>query len=290
MIKFQKELFQRIYLATKGNDSHRVIVKYFTRDPSTEFRIVSNLKHPNLIQYLSLYYEKAPALAPCRWHNKRSNSEEIDESTQNNFGITPVGESEQVTLSDAIRPRAIVMEYCPRGDLYEYLMNHTLTVPVVQNIFRQLANVLLYLHQHDIAHRDVKLENIFLRDEPIKENSLVLGDFELMSRWHPDRTLTQTVGTLYYQAPELFSSHRYLGPELDVWSTGVVIYTLLTGSFPFHNDDDSIAIHHILNTPLYLPSSLPKSAQELLLRMLDKNQTTRISMNQVVEHPFLKSS
>jgi serine/threonine protein kinase len=290
MIQIQKELFERIYVATMGPDSKRVIIKYFTRDPTNEFNIISKLDHPNLVKYMSLYYGSQPTHRTLRNSTNATNatnSVNATNATNATNAVTPVnGVNERATSTH--RPRAIIMEYYSYGDLYDYFMKQKLTLSMIRNILRQLVSVLCYLHQNHIAHRDVKLENIFLRDHPLRDNSVVLGDFELMSRWSPEIKLTQLVGTLNYQAPELFSSGgTYHGPELDVWSTGVVAYTLLTGNFPFHDDDDDATIQQILNEPIYLPPTLPNTAQDLLTRMLDRNHLTRISMSDVAQHPFL---
>eukprot|EP01097_Dermamoeba_algensis_P005649 TRINITY_DN3584_c0_g2_i2.p1 TRINITY_DN3584_c0_g2~~TRINITY_DN3584_c0_g2_i2.p1 ORF type:complete len:388 (-),score=77.81 TRINITY_DN3584_c0_g2_i2:781-1944(-) len=124
----------------------------------------------------------------------------------------------------------LVYEYLPNGDLLHWLAKKkTITELEAKKIFWSVANAVQHLHSLGVVHRDIKLENICVgRDGETK-----LVDFNLCTTWSPEKKLKTYCGSLCYCAPEICLAQPYTGPEVDVWSLGVLLYVLLFCRFPF---------------------------------------------------------
>jgi len=134
--------------------------------------------------------------------------------------------------------------------------------------------------------RDVKPDNIFLDHD----YNVLLGDFGLSEPFLPgSRTLTPITGTLHYTAPETFLGTPVCGPELDVWSAGVVLYVMLRGRFPFWAATPRDTSRAIMFSEPHWPEWFPRDAIDLLKRMLVKNPSRRASINEIKEHSFIQS-
>ena len=130
----------------------------------------------------------------------------------------------------------VVMEYLSGGDLFTYLeAQGRLTEGEARGVFRQLVSALQHCHQRGVVHRDVKLNNILID----ANNTIKISDFGLSNQWHPGKKLDTFCGSPAFTAPELFLRLPYTGPEVDVWSLGIVLHTMVTGSLPFRGRDFS---------------------------------------------------
>lgn len=129
----------------------------------------------------------------------------------------------------------LVMELVRGADLFERIVNHDRKhygEGEGRRIFRQIIEAVDYCHQHRIIHRDLKPENIM-----IDENGQVkLIDFGFANLYHPKDKLETNCGSPLYAAPEIVQGVRYVGPEVDIWSLGVVLYAMLTGTLPFEDE------------------------------------------------------
>jgi calcium-dependent protein kinase len=154
-----------------------------------------------------------------------------------------------------------------------------------------MLSAVLYLHQHGIAHRDLKLEN-FLFEKPGMHSPLKLIDFGLSKHFDPNESMHQVVGSAYYTAPEVLGG--CYDNRCDVWSLGVIAYMLLSGAPPF-NGDSSEKIHSLILTrePDYSKKLFPKASEaalDFLRCMLTKDPSKRITVEQAFEHPFLQEA
>ena len=144
---------------------------------------------------------------------------------------------EIIYLKDCI---VIVMEYCPYGDLHDYIY-HTnyITDQEIIQIATQLLGALTYLHSNGLTHRDIKPENIvFDRLMNVK-----LIDFGLSNE--SNKLMTTKCGSPYYIAPEIAKGEAYDGPAADMWSFGMVMYYLLTGDLPWKTDNEAIVLRDL---------------------------------------------
>ncbi|OJA13903.1 hypothetical protein AZE42_07845, partial [Rhizopogon vesiculosus] len=180
----------------------------------------------------------------------------------------------------------IVTELCCGGELFDYLAEKgRLSEHESSIIFGQLALAVAYLHDKGIVHRDLKLENVLL-DERCR---VKLGDFGFTREY--DRTVYMETfcGTTGYAAPEMLQGKRYLGPEVDIWSMGVILYCLLTGTLPFDDDDEAAMKEKVIKGRYEDPEWLSTDARDLIRNILDVDPTKRLTIPQILASPWFTS-
>ncbi len=177
----------------------------------------------------------------------------------------------------------VIMEYVPGGELFDYIVSRgRLSPDEARHFFHQIVSGVEYCHHHRIVHRDLKPENLLLD----ADNNIKIADFGLSNVAHDGDFLRTSCGSPNYAAPEVISGNLYAGPEVDVWSCGVILYALLCGTLPF--DDESIPnLFKKIKSGMYsLPSHLSQSSRELILRMLVVDPIKRITIAEVRQHPW----
>ncbi|KAA0186880.1 Serine/threonine-protein kinase MARK2 [Fasciolopsis buskii] len=158
----------------------------------------------------------------------------------------------------------LVMEYAPNGEVFDYLVtNGRMKEKEARAKFRQLVSAVEYCHCKNIVHRDLKAENLLLD----KDFNIKLADFGFSNFYDGENKLDTFCGSPPYAAPELFQGQKYYGPEVDCWSLGVILYTLVSGSLPFDaqhlKELQSCVIRGKYRVPFYMSTDC-----ELLLRKL----------------------
>ena len=169
----------------------------------------------------------------------------------------------------------VVMEYVSNGELFDYIVSKGRLAPdEARHFFHQIVSGVEYCHYHHIVHRDLKPENLLLD----ADNNIKIADFGLSNVMRDGEFLRTSCGSPNYAAPEVISGHLYAGPEVDVWSCGVILYALLCGSLPF--DDESIPnLFKKIKSGMYsLPSHLSQLARDLIPRMLVVDPMKRVTV------------
>lgn len=182
------------------------------------------------------------------------------------------------TPSDII----MVLEYAG-GELFQYIVDHgRLSESEARRLFQQIISATHYCHKHKVAHRDLKPENLLL-DEFF---NIKVGDFGLSNFMVDGDFLKTSCGSPNYAAPEVISGRLYSGPEVDVWSCGVILYVMLCGRLPF--DDDYVPSLFVkINKGIYtLPSHLSIEAKQLLSSMLVVDPVKRITIPDIMQLPW----
>ncbi|KAI8069174.1 kinase-like domain-containing protein [Gongronella butleri] len=181
-----------------------------------------------------------------------------------------------------------VMEYMTGGDLFQHLIQQRhFPENDAKAYFHQLMLALHWCHQHHICHRDIKLENILL-DHTKKQ--LKLSDFGMAIMQSPNTRLHTSCGSPHYASPEIIKGTPYSGPASDVWSSGVVLYLLLTGHHPFDDKRTGRLLRKIkAGRYISLPRHVPSHAKDLVSRMLVVDPSKRISVPEILAHPWLQS-
>ena len=160
----------------------------------------------------------------------------------------------------------IIMEYCEGKDLLDYILTKSkLSEEESLKYFQQLINALFYLHSQNIAHRDIKIDNMLLD----RNRDLKLVDFGLSTKYPDDNLLNQPCGTVVYAAPEILQGREYHGMLADVWSSGIVLYGMLSGYLPFGDQDDDINRENIIKGKMSIPDYFSDCVKDLLMHMLD---------------------
>jgi serine/threonine protein kinase len=189
-------------------------------------------------------------------------------------------------------PRAttcIVTELCSGGDLLQHVLSRgRLPESEARYLFKQLCEAVLAAHAAGICHRDIKLENIFLR----ADGSAVLGDWGFAGDCARDASsrLQAPLGSLHYSAPEIVAGRSYVGPEVDAWSLGVVLYALVTGCFPFRSADTSAVASFIITGNYHPPTRVSPACVDLVASLLALDASRRLRTLESIaqrRHPFL---
>ncbi|VDM62956.1 unnamed protein product [Angiostrongylus costaricensis] len=182
----------------------------------------------------------------------------------------------------------IIMEYCSGGEMFDYIVRkERLEESEARHFFRQLVQAMAYVHSMGYAHRDLKPENLLLTEDL----HLKVIDFGLCAKPSSlSRPLDTCCGSPAYAAPELIAGKAYLGNEADIWSMGVLLYALLCGSLPFEDENMQLLyqFHTICFTGNYSePEWLSPSSRTLLRSMLQVNPQYRITVKQLLDHPWI---
>ncbi|KAG1695814.1 hypothetical protein DVH05_019153 [Phytophthora capsici] len=186
----------------------------------------------------------------------------------------------------------IAMEFCAGGDLYNYVTTkpgRRVAESEALTLFAQMARGLSFLHSHGVAHRDLSLENVLLKDGQVK-----LCDFGLST--DANKLSSDVVGKYYYMAPEITQGSVYDPKKADVWSLGVLLFILLTGSPLFADEQRCAPTLRVLNKygvakilELWgLKKFISRPTINLLSCMLQLQPQHRLSVDQVVRHPALR--
>ncbi|KAF7356686.1 CAMK/CAMKL/GIN4 protein kinase [Mycena venus] len=179
----------------------------------------------------------------------------------------------------------LILEYVKGGELFEYLCKKgRLPTEEALGYFQQIIAAIDYCHRFNIAHRDLKPENILL-DEDF---NIKIADFG-MAAWQANGMLRTSCGSPHYAAPEIVSAKAYNGSAADIWSCGVILHALLAGRLPFDDEDLGILLEKVKGGAFDMPDDIDPLAQDLIQRMLTRNVDDRITMDEVLQHPFYTS-
>ncbi|EJW85295.1 CAMK/CAMKL/MELK protein kinase [Wuchereria bancrofti] len=180
----------------------------------------------------------------------------------------------------------IVMEYCSGGEMFDYIVKkERLEESEARHFFRQLVQAIAYVHSMGFAHRDLKPENLLLTEDL----QLKLIDFGLCAK--PELGLCNFLhtccGSPAYAAPELIQGLPYKGHQVDIWSMGVLLYTLLCGCLPFEDDSVQKLYTKIANGRYYEPDYLSPLSRDLLKSLLQVDPEKRITISKLIVHPWI---
>ncbi|XP_046626383.1 serine/threonine-protein kinase PLK4 isoform X1 [Neodiprion virginianus] len=180
----------------------------------------------------------------------------------------------------------LVLELCHNGELQRFLKSQSsraLPEEHASRILNQVVQGLLYLHSHQILHRDMSLSNLLLtRDMQVK-----IADFGLATQLtRPDEKHLTMCGTPNYISPEVATRSSH-GLEADVWGLGCMLYTLLVGKPPFDTDAVKSTLTRVVMADYAFPITLSENAKDLINRLLKKNPRDRIRLRDILQHPFL---
>lgn len=181
-------------------------------------------------------------------------------------------------------PKEIVMvlEYAG-GELFDYIVNNgRLHEDKARKFFQQIVCAIEYCHRHKIVHRDLKPENLLLDDQ----FNVKIADFGLSNIMTDGNFLKTSCGSPNYAAPEVISGKLYAGPEVDVWSCGVILYVLLTGRLPFDDEYIPALFKKIQQGNYTVPNYISPTASRLIRRMLQVNPMSRITVHEIRQDPW----
>ncbi|KAK7256908.1 hypothetical protein RIF29_30483 [Crotalaria pallida] len=186
----------------------------------------------------------------------------------------------------------LVMELCEGGELFDRIVARGhYTERAAAAVAKTIVEVVQLCHKHGVIHRDLKPENFLFANK--KENSpLKAIDFGLSIFFKPGERFSEIVGSPYYMAPEVLK--RNYGPEIDIWSAGVILYILLCGVPPFWAESEQGVAQAIIRGLIDFKRepwpSISESAKSLVKQMLEPDPNLRLTAKQVLEHPWLQNA
>ena len=185
----------------------------------------------------------------------------------------------------------MIEEYCSGGDLYDYIHRQKcFSERKTSIILKQILSALNHLHKKKIVHRDLKPENIVLIEEDNKDVFIKLIDFGT-SITIKGKNLTQELGTIYYIAPEVFMNNY--NEKADVWSCGIILYTMLCGHPPFCGNKENVIKSKILHSKLVFPfkefQKVSNEAIEYIKSLLAYNPEKRPTAEEALNNKWLQS-
>ncbi|XP_071432222.1 serine/threonine-protein kinase SIK2 [Pithys albifrons albifrons] len=178
----------------------------------------------------------------------------------------------------------LVTEFAKNGEIFDYLASHgRLSEPEARRKFWQILSAVEYCHGRKIVHRDLKAENLLLDTNM----NIKIADFGFGNFYKSGEPLTTWCGSPPYAAPEVFEGQQYEGPQLDIWSMGVVLYVLVCGALPFDGPTLPILRQRVLEGRFRIPYFMSEECEHLIRRMLVLDPSKRLTIAQIKEHKWM---
>ncbi|XP_055675389.1 serine/threonine-protein kinase SIK2 isoform X2 [Falco peregrinus] len=178
----------------------------------------------------------------------------------------------------------LVTEFAKNGEIFDYLASHgRLSESEARRKFWQILSAVEYCHGRKIVHRDLKAENLLLDNNM----NIKIADFGFGNFYKNGEPLTTWCGSPPYAAPEVFEGQQYEGPQLDIWSMGVVLYVLVCGALPFDGPTLPILRQRVLEGRFRIPYFMSEECEHLIRRMLVLDPSKRLTIAQIKEHKWM---
>ncbi|XP_068188788.1 death-associated protein kinase 2 [Antennarius striatus] len=200
-----------------------------------------------------------------------------------------------VTLKDVFESRAevvLILELVSGGELFDFIAarEHLMESEAIEFI-KQILQGLGFMHSKNIAHFDLKPENIMLSDNVSPFPVIKIIDFGLAHHFEPREEFRSTSGTPQYIAPEVINSEP-LSTAADMWSIGVVTYILLSGLSPFQGETNEETLRNIIDMNYEFKdhyfSMTSSMARDFIQKLLVKNPSDRLTADECLLHPWIK--
>ncbi|CAH1795903.1 unnamed protein product [Owenia fusiformis] len=178
----------------------------------------------------------------------------------------------------------LVSEYAPNGEIFDYIAQHgRMTEPEARRKFWQILSAVEYCHDRHVVHRDLKAENLLLD----AHMNIKIADFGFGNFFTPSELMATWCGSPPYAAPEVFEGKKYLGPQIDIWSLGVVLYVLVCGALPFDGQTLQTLRDRVLSGRFRIPFFMSTDCEHLIRRMLVLDPNKRYSIAQIKRHKWM---
>lgn len=181
----------------------------------------------------------------------------------------------------------MIMEYAAGGEILDYLITHgKLPEREAKRFFAQVVSAMQYCHKLHVIHRDLKAENLLLD----ANCNIKIIDFGLSNAYVPGELMKTFCGSPTYAAPELIHRKNYVGPPVDVWSMGVLLYVLVCGKLPFEGADLRSLLLKSVNAEYTIPGHVSFECSELIRCMLVVDPEERATLEEICRHPWLRGT
>ncbi|KYB27919.1 Serine/threonine-protein kinase SIK2-like Protein [Tribolium castaneum] len=179
----------------------------------------------------------------------------------------------------------LVSEYASQGEIFDYIARYgRMTEDQARTKFWQILSAVEYCHNRNIVHRDLKAENLLLDSN----NNIKIADFGFSNYYTSGGVLSTWCGSPPYAAPEVFEGKKYTGPEIDIWSLGVVLYVLVCGALPFDGCSLPALRDRVLSGRFRIPYFMSSDCESLIRKMLVLEPNKRYSISQIKKHRWMQ--
>uniref|UniRef100_A0A4W5LRN1 non-specific serine/threonine protein kinase n=1 Tax=Hucho hucho TaxID=62062 RepID=A0A4W5LRN1_9TELE len=210
----------------------------------------------------------------------------IDKTQLNPTSLQKVSIVQLFEVIETDKTLYLIMEYASGGEVFDYLVSHGRMKEIEARAkFRQIVSAVHYCHMKNIVHRDLKAENLLLDANA----NIKIADFGFSNEFTLGNKLDTFCGSPPYAAPELFQGKKYDGPEVDVWSLGVILYTLVSGSLPFDGQNLKELRERVLRGKYRVPFYMSTDCEGILRRFLVLNPTKRCTLDQVMKDKWINA-
>jgi len=186
----------------------------------------------------------------------------------------------------------IVSEFLEGGELFDRIIqNDHFSEKEAAKVIREVLSAVAYCHKHNIVHRDLKPENLVYESKK-KDSNLKVIDFGTAKTFKNNQKMSETFGTAYYIAPEILSANYT--EKCDVWSCGVILYILLSGTPPFPGRDDREILRKVklgkysFDDPVWL--NVSDDAKAFIKKMMEMDPNKRLSAQEALQDPWFKKA
>ena len=177
----------------------------------------------------------------------------------------------------------LITELAEQGELFTYIKKHkVLSELEACKFFQQIISAIEYLHKLNVCHRDIKPENLLLDTE----HNIKVIDFGLSNMYESGKRLKTACGSPCYAAPEMIERKEYDGLKVDIWSIGVVLYVMLTGSLPFEGSRSEKLYKKITEGIYSVPNFLSAEAKDMIKGLLNTDPNKRFSIENIKKHSW----
>uniref|UniRef100_A0A1Y1NGJ7 non-specific serine/threonine protein kinase n=1 Tax=Photinus pyralis TaxID=7054 RepID=A0A1Y1NGJ7_PHOPY len=180
----------------------------------------------------------------------------------------------------------LVSEYASQGEIFDYIARYgRMTEETARKTFWQILSAVEYCHNRNIVHRDLKAENLLLDSN----NNIKIADFGFSNYFTTSGQLSTWCGSPPYAAPEVFEGKKYTGPEIDIWSLGVVLYVLVCGALPFDGCSLQALRDRVLSGRFRIPYFMSSDCESLIRKMLVLDPSKRYGISQIKRHRWMQA-
>jgi len=177
------------------------------------------------------------------------------------------------------------MEFASGKELFEYIvLKKRLQEQEACKFYQQILSGIEYLHKLRIVHRDLKPENLLLDHK----KDLKIVDFGLSNLYAKGELLKTPCGSPCYAAPEMIAGKKYQGLNVDIWSSGIILYAMICGYLPFDDNNNEILYKKITDGKFHIPSFVSDQGRDLIKRILNTDPNSRYTLNQIKAHPWFQ--
>ncbi|KXS10487.1 Pkinase-domain-containing protein, partial [Gonapodya prolifera JEL478] len=185
----------------------------------------------------------------------------------------------------------MVTEFVPGGEAFDMILRRGRMddrSPLAKRLFRQVVEAVKYCHDKNLVHRDLKLENVMLTEDMGNVKLIDFGFTREVALPTQKQLLDTYCGSVAYAAPEMIIGKQYLGPQADIWSLGVILFTLVCGFLPFDDDSENeiLVQKKIKELDYEMPEFLSDTCKDLIARILKLDPADRIALNDILHHPW----